>query len=93
MDESAAIRLEIVYALPDRQTVLTIAIPQGETVAQAIERSGITVRHPEIISAGAAVGIYGRRVSLSDIPSDGDRIEIYRSLTADPKQLRRRRIR
>jgi putative ubiquitin-RnfH superfamily antitoxin RatB of RatAB toxin-antitoxin module len=92
MAEPTAIEVEVVYARAEAQTVLTVTLPQGSSVAEAITRSGILQRHPEI-GVPAAVGIFGRRVPLSARPVDGDRIEIYRPLTADPKQMRKARAR
>lgn len=88
MADPPAIEVEIVYALPQAQTVIALSLPSGSTVAQAIALSGIGLRHPEI-GEPVAVGIFGQRVPLSAQPASGDRIEIYRPLTVDPKQLRR----
>jgi putative ubiquitin-RnfH superfamily antitoxin RatB of RatAB toxin-antitoxin module len=81
----------VVYALPAGATEIELALPAGSTVAEALALSGIAARHPEIDLAAMAVGIYGARVALTAKLSDGDRVEIYRPLQADPKDLRRRR--
>ena len=93
MDEvpGPTIEIEIVYALPQKQYVQSLRVPVGATIAQALERSGIRHRHPEIIPGSAAVGIFGKRADLSAVLHDRDRIEIYRPLIADPKQARRAR--
>jgi putative ubiquitin-RnfH superfamily antitoxin RatB of RatAB toxin-antitoxin module len=93
MAEAARIEVAVAYALADAQSVITVSIPAGATVADAIALSGIVTRHPEINLASNAVGIFGRRVSLSAQPAEGDRIEIYRRLIADPKQSRLARVR
>lgn len=87
------IQVEVVYALPQAQTVVQVRVACGATIRQAIVESRIVSQHPEIDLAAASVGIFGKRKSLSALPSDGDRIEIYRPLQADPKQARRKRAR
>lgn len=68
-------------------------VVEGATVRQAIERSGILSRHPEIDLAPGRVGIFGKRVELNRVLREGDRVEIYRRLVADPKQVRWQRAR
>ncbi|RKP54673.1 RnfH family protein [Pararobbsia silviterrae] len=84
--------IEICYALPDAQTLLAIEVEAGSTVRQAIERSGIIARHPEIDLSTLAVGVFGKIVALDAVVSAGDRVEIYRPLKADPKMARQRRV-
>ena len=91
MSAAAPIELEVVYALPEAQSVLDVSVPPGTTVEQAIRRSGILERFPEIDLSSNPVGIFSRKVSLQDPVSAGDRIEIYRPLSIDPKAARRRR--
>lgn len=83
----------VVLAWPDEATEVELRLPAGATVADAIEQSGVAGRHPRIDVAHAAVGIFGRRVERDRILSDGDRVEVYRPLVADPKDARRRRTR
>lgn len=83
--------MEVVYALPERQAVLTVELPRGGTAVQAIEASGIRDRFPGLVIDPAAVGVFGRKVALDHVLRDGDRVEIYRPLQADPKEVRRRR--
>ena len=90
---SATIPVEVVYALPERQTLLVLQMPAGATVREAIEQSGVLQLHPEIDLSQAVVGIFGRRSSLDAHLREHDRVEIYRPLTADPKDARRRRAR
>lgn len=85
------IEVEVAYALPRTQTVVTLKVPVGTTVREAIARSGIAAQ-----SAGGdwntvAVGICGKRASHATVLHEHDRVEIYRPLIADPKQARRKR--
>lgn len=85
------ITVSVVYALPERATEIELELPAGATVAEAITRSRIEERHPEVDLARAAVGLFGRRVRRDVVLADGDRVEIYRPLLADPNEARRRR--
>lgn len=82
---------EVVYALPGEQTRLAVRVPRGTTIRAAIERSGLLQRHPDIDLDRSAVGVYGKRAVMSGIVRQGDRVEIYRPLVADPEASRRRR--
>lgn len=85
------LKVEVVYALREEQVLLALEVETGTTVRQAIERSGVLRRFPEINLARARVGIFGRPVRPDALLHDGDRVEIYRPLIADPKQARRER--
>lgn len=85
------ISVEVVHALPHEQIVIPVAVTTPATVADAIERSGILTRFPELALAELKVGIYGRTTGLDEVLRDGDRVEIYRPLIADPKDARRTR--
>ena len=85
------IKIEVAYALPDNHSLLTIDIAVGTTIEDAIKQSGILERHPEIDLAENKVGIWSRMGKLKEPVRDGDRIEIYRPLIADPKEVRKRR--
>ena len=85
------IRVEVVYALPAEQFLAEIELPEGATVRQAIERSGVLRRFPDIDPARVRVGIFGRVTADDTRLEDGDRIEIYRPLVVDPKDARRDR--
>jgi putative ubiquitin-RnfH superfamily antitoxin RatB of RatAB toxin-antitoxin module len=85
------LRVEVIYALHNRQVLLALAVEEETTVRQAIERSGILRRFPEIELIRVAVGIFGKPIRLDARLRDGDRIEIYRPLIADPKQARHAR--
>lgn len=87
------LRVEVVYALPREQVLVTLEMEQGATVRGAIERSGIPARFPEARVAEGNLGIFGRPVALDEPLRDGDRVEIYRPLTAEPGEARRERAR
>lgn len=84
-------RVEVVYALPDRHDVTAIDLPSGATVGDAVKASGIAARHPG--SDLSRLGIFGRRVGADARLAEGDRVEIYRPLALDPKDARRERAR
>ncbi|WP_312041572.1 RnfH family protein [Erwinia sp.] len=85
------IAVEVVYALPEKQYLYTVNVEEGATVEQAIKASGLLELRSDIDLASNKVGIFSRPVKLSDEVNSGDRIEIYRPLLADPKELRRQR--
>ncbi|HEV8553669.1 MAG TPA: RnfH family protein [Casimicrobiaceae bacterium] len=85
------ITVSVVYALPGAVTEIEVRLTAGATVADAIERSGIAARLPDVDIAAAPVGIFGKRVRRDTTLGDGNRVEIYRRLIADPKVVRRRR--
>lgn len=85
------IAVEVVYALPEKQYLYTVNVEEGSTVEEAIGASGILELRSEIDLAKNKVGIFSRPVKLGDEVQSGDRIEIYRPLLADPKELRRLR--
>ena len=85
------ITIEVAYALPEKQSLLQLQVDENSTVEQAIERSGILVSHPEIDLEQNKVGIWSRTCKLDVTLKEGDRIEIYRPLIADPKEVRKRR--
>ena len=86
---SSSIRVEVAYALPERQTLRELRLPEASTVADAIRASGLLEDFPDLDAA--RVGIFGRAVRPDARLSDGDRVEIYRPLVADPKEARRKR--
>ena len=85
------VHIEVGYALQGEQLLMAFDLEEGATVRQAIERSGILQRYPRIELLPGRVGIFGREVDLGARLRDGDRVEIYRPLVADPKEARRRR--
>jgi len=87
------IEVEAVYALPRRQHCLRLRLPEGSRVHDAIERSGLLERHREIDPGVSRVGIFGRLVGWEQVLRPGDRVEIYRPLIADPREVRKQRAR
>ncbi|MEM9100967.1 MAG: RnfH family protein [Pseudomonadota bacterium] len=88
---SSPILIEVAYALPDKQTLLALQVPEGTRVAEAIHLSGILDKHPEIDTQVNKVGIFSKLAKLDTELRDKDRVEIYRPLIADPKEARRKR--
>ena len=86
-----AIHVEVAYALRERQALVAVEIDEGSTIEEVIKHSGILEAFPEIDLQRAKVGIFGRPVALDERVREGDRVEIYRSLIADPKEARRKR--
>jgi len=83
------IAVEVVYALALTQDSTRLRVPAGTTVAEAIAHAGVTLRHPEIELADKRVAVYGKKVLLTTVLRDQDRVEILRPLSADPKDARR----
>ncbi|QCZ29946.1 RnfH family protein [Leclercia adecarboxylata] len=83
--------VEVAYALPEKQYLQRVTLEEGATVEEAIRASGLLTLRNDIDLAKNKVGIYSRPVKLADTVKDGDRVEIYRPLIADPKELRRQR--
>ncbi|MFG0514961.1 RnfH family protein [Kluyvera intermedia] len=88
---SGNIVVEVVYALPQKQYLQRVTLEEGSTIEQAIQASGLLALRDDIDLSKNKVGIYSRPAKLQDIVHDGDRVEIYRPLIADPKELRRQR--
>jgi putative ubiquitin-RnfH superfamily antitoxin RatB of RatAB toxin-antitoxin module len=88
---SPTIKVEVVYGLAHKQKLLSLPISKGSTVEQAIIESGMLALFSEIDLKENKVGIWNKAVKLSQIVEDLDRIEIYRPLIADPKEVRKRR--
>lgn len=86
-----SIQIEVAYALPERQELIRLKLPEGTTAQQALEASGLLQRHPEIDPAKAKLGIYGKLSKGDTVLRDRDRLEIYRPLIADPKEVRKQR--
>ena len=85
------IEVEVAYATPQEQCVLKVRGQSGLTVMQAVQRSKILERFPEIDLAEAKMGVFGK-LAKPDAPLlEGDRVEVYRPLIADPKEARKRR--
>lgn len=91
MTEPEHIRIEVAYALPHKQVLLSLVVPAGTTVEGAIQQSGVTSQFAEIDLVTNKVGIFSKLVPLNTVLRDRDRVEIYRPLIADPKEIRRQR--
>jgi putative ubiquitin-RnfH superfamily antitoxin RatB of RatAB toxin-antitoxin module len=87
------ITVEVVCATAERQLLRQVNLPAGSQVMTAIELSGILQEMPEVAFDPSRIGVFSRRVAPDEILHDGDRVEIYRPLTLDPKDARRRRAR
>lgn len=85
------IDVEVVYATADKQRLITLRVPEGTTVIDAIERSNIRDEFPGMVVDEKALGVFSRKVSPDYELQPGDRVEIYRPLIADPKEIRRQR--
>lgn len=83
--------VEVAYAKPDEQVIIPVVAQAGMTAAVAIATSGILIRFPEIDLAQNKIGIFGKLVKPDTVLRDKDRVEIYRKLIADPKEVRRKR--
>jgi len=85
------IHIEVVLAMPEKQELVALDLTEGATVADAIEQSGIAAMFDDFDLDASKVGIFGQKVALTQALSDGDRVEIYRPLLVDPKEVRRQR--
>ena len=93
MDKSDSIAVEVVYALADKQKLLRLSVPRGTTMREAAERSGIAGWFPGLDLAAAPMGVFGKAVPRPEgrVLEEGERVEIYRPLIADPKEVRKQR--
>ena len=91
IENAADIAVTVVLALPDRATEIALRLPAGATLGDALEASGFAERHPDVDMARARVGIFGKLSDRKAMLADGDRVEIYRALIANPKESRRTR--
>lgn len=86
----ALLEVEVVYARREHQTVLSARVPPGTTALEAVRRSGLLRRHPELVAASLELGVYGNAVAHDYEVRAGDRVEIYRPLSVDPVSRRKR---
>jgi putative ubiquitin-RnfH superfamily antitoxin RatB of RatAB toxin-antitoxin module len=84
-------RFEVAYGRMDEQVLLSVEAEAPLNVQQLIDRSGVLQRFPEIDLTKNKVGIFGKAAKLDAQLTDGDRVEIYRPLIADPKEARKKR--
>lgn len=87
----ASLHVEVAYALPNIQVLLHVIAPLDATVEEVIHQSGLLSRFPEIDLTRNKVGIFSKLVELHERVRDKDRVEVYRPLIADPKEVRRQR--
>ena len=89
---AATINVEVTYALPQRQELVSVRLQEGACVRDAVEASGLLQKYPEIDINGAnKLGIYAKLAKPDAVLRDRDRVEIYRPLIADPKAVRKKR--
>lgn len=91
MSMADTIQIEVIYALPEKQETALLQLPSGASLQQAIEASGLIEKYPEIDLAKGKFGIYSKLAKLDTALRDRDRVEIYRPLIADPKEVRKQR--
>ncbi len=83
-------KIAIAYAQPTRQAWLEVDVPEGATLREAIERSGVLKQFPEIDLATQKVGVFSKITPVDSVLNEGDRVEIYRGLTCDPVVVKAR---
>ena len=91
MAEQASSNVEVAYAVDKKQAILTLQVAEGTTALEAAKQSGITEKFEGIDLENAKLGIFAKVVSPSQVLREGDRVEIYRPLIADPKEVRKAR--
>lgn len=91
MTEKTTIKVEVAYALPHKQALIEVELPLGTTALEAAQLSGIVNNFDGVDLDDAKFGIFGQVISPTQILRGGDRVEIYRPLTADPKEVRKAR--
>lgn len=91
MSTTDPIHIEVIYALPHKQECVHLNLAAGTTLKQALDASGLLQKYPEIDPTKSKIGIYGKLAKADSEIRDRDRIEIYRPLIADPKEVRKQR--
>ena len=91
MSEQKTIRVGVAYALPDRQSIVPLTVPVGTTALAAAQQSGLSEQYEGLSIEDAKLGIFGKAVAAKHVLQAGDRVEIYRPLIADPKEVRKAR--
>lgn len=91
MENPKQIPVEVAYALPEHQQIIALNVEEGSTVREAVERSGVLEQFPEIDLASNKMGIFGKLSKPDTVLRARDRVEIYRPLIADPKEVRKQR--
>lgn len=85
------INIEVCYPLPEKQELVRLKLPLGASLLQALEASNLLQKHPEIDLKKNKFGVFAKLSKLDSVLRDGDRVEIYRPLIADPKEVRKQR--
>ena len=85
--------VEVVYALPGREDAVSVRLPRGATLLDAVLASGMLDRHPELRKKALNLGVYGKPKPAESAAKAGNRVEVYRPLALDPKEARRLRAR
>lgn len=83
------VRCEVVYATPERQLLLPLTVPAGTTALEVVKLSPLAAEFPGVDFETPTLGVFAQKVSHDYIVQEGDRVEVYRPLTADPKEVRR----
>lgn len=91
MSNDTTITVEVAYALPHKQALLELKVPEGTTALEAAQQSGISEKFEGVDLEDATMGIFGQVVAPSHRLREGDRVEVYRPLIADPKEVRKAR--
>ena len=91
MEKDELIRVEIAYGTIDDQALISLHVPKGTTVIEAILLSAIAEQFPEVDFEGAAKGVFSKLTENGSVLKDKDRVEVYRPLVADPREARRQR--
>lgn len=88
---SEMLKIEVCYALPQKQELVSVKLPAGATLQQALEASGLLAKYPEIDLKKNKFGVFAKLSKPDTVLRDRDRVEIYRPLIADPKEVRKQR--
>lgn len=91
MADEPRIAVEVAYALPHKQKIVGLQVPEGTTAREAVQQSGIGRDFPDLDVAAAPLGLFGKAIKEAQVLAAGDRVEIYRPLKADPKDARKAR--
>lgn len=84
-------KIEVSYALPHQQRIFSLDVEPGTTARQAVEQAGVEKVFADADVAAAKLGVFGKGVKADYQVKEGDRVEIYRPLIADPKEVRKKR--
>ncbi|MFV8818347.1 RnfH family protein [Haliea sp. E17] len=91
MSEPGTINVEVAYALPGKQAIISLSVAEGTTALEAARQSGVTQKFEGVDLENAKLGVFGKAVAPTQVLREGDRVEIYRPLIADPKEVRKAR--